>query len=117
LRKKIIMDTTNESSADDRIEGKREIIRQALDDIAQEVGKRLREACLDVPVFLTIPSSGNAIVTMATPLDPQEEVWASVTAIVRRVVSDRLDGMLLQSHAAPCAMAGTAMSAADLTGD
>jgi hypothetical protein len=118
LKKKIIMDATRESSLGDRIEGKREIVRQALDDIALEVGNRLREARLDVPVFLTIPRSGYAIVTMATPLDPLEDVWASVTAIVRQVVSDRLDGIILQSHETPCAMAGaTLMSAADLTGD
>jgi len=101
--KEKIMNTINQqdSSAHDRVDSKRQIIRETLNDVAQEVGNRLREACLDVPVFLTIPRSGNAIVTMATPL-------------VRQVVSDRLDGIILQSHEAPCAMASSTMSAADL---
>jgi len=113
------MGITREPLTNDRIEYQREIIRGKLDVIAGEVGSKLREAGLNIPVFLTIPRSGNAIVTMATPLDPHEGLWASVAAIVRQVVSERLGSIPLRSRALPCIMAtasGT-MSAADLAVD
>jgi hypothetical protein len=110
--------TTQQDSPDDnQVEADREIIRPLLDDIAQEVGNKLREAGLSLQVFLTVPRSGNAIATMATPADPSTDVWLSVIRIVSKIVSDRLDGTVLRSRELPCAMADTTMSAADLTGD
>ena len=113
------MDTTNQQDSLDapNVEAERDIIRPILDDIAREVAMRLRDAGLNLQVFLTVPRSGNAIATVGTPTDPDDDVWESVCSIVRRVVSDRLDGMALQSRALPCAMANTMMSAADLTAD
>ena len=35
-----------------------------------------------VPIYLVIPGSGNAIITMATPLDPSEEDWSQASDIV-----------------------------------
>jgi hypothetical protein len=111
--------TIRQKLSDDKIDGEREIIRQALDDIAQEVGNKLREAALNFPVFLTVPRSGNAIVTMATPADPQTDIWLKVVQIVSEIVSERLGSMVLQSRELPCAMvsASETMSGADLTGD
>jgi hypothetical protein len=109
--------TQYDSPDDNQVEADREIIRPILDDIAQEVGNKLREAGLSLQVFLTVPRSGNAIATMATPADPSTDVWLSVTRIVSKIVSDRLDGMTLKSRELPCAMADTMMSAADLTAD
>ena len=113
------MDTTiqQDSPDDNQVEADREIIRPVLGDIAQEVGNKLREAGLNLQVFLTVPRSGNAIATMATPADPSMDVWLSVTRIVSKIVSDRLDGTVLRSRELPCAMADTTMSAADLTED
>jgi hypothetical protein len=105
------------SPTDDKVDAEREIIRPVLGDIAQEVENRLREAGLILQVFLTVPRSGNAIATMATPTDPSTDVWLSVTRIVSQVISDRLDGITLRSRELPCAMANTTMSAADLTAD
>jgi hypothetical protein len=119
FQKEPVMDITtqHDSPDDNQVEADREIIRPILDDIAQEVGNKLREAGLSLQVFLTVPRSGNAIATMATPADPTTGVWLSVTRIVSKVVSDRLDGMTLRSRELPCAMADTTMSAADLTAD
>ena len=52
---------------DDRIQGDREIIRTFLEEISHEVGIRLQEAGLSLPVYLTVPSSGKAIMILATP--------------------------------------------------
>jgi hypothetical protein len=111
------MDTINESSANGRIEVQREVIRKALDDIASEVGNKLREAGLKFPIFLTVPNSGYAIATIATPANPDEDTFLRAAAIVRQIVSSRLNGKQLCSRELPCAMAGTTMSAADLTVD
>jgi hypothetical protein len=111
------MDTINEPSATDRIERQREIIRHVLDSVAEEVENKLREVGLDFPIFLTVPSSGYAIATMATPSDPDEGTFLRAAAIVRQIISARLDGLALQSTALPCAIANRRMSAADLTVD
>ena len=51
-------------------EAQREIIRLALDELASEVGTALHDACLDFPVYVAIPNSGDSLATIATPLDP-----------------------------------------------
>ena len=102
--------------ADDGIEADREIIRESLDEIVREVGTKLREAGLSDPVFLTVPNSGQALMTMATPADPNLEYWHRMTKIVCRAVSDRLDGVALRSHPLPCAtvQVNATMNAADV---
>jgi hypothetical protein len=107
--------TQQESLDNSRIEAQREVIRPILNDIAREVENRLREASLNVPVFLTVPNTGSAIATVATPADPNDDLWSSVVAIVTEIVSQRLDGVRLQSKEVACAMASAVtMSAADL---
>ena len=110
----------DDSLTDDKIEGEREIIRKALTEIVQEVGNRMREAGLTYPVFMTVPSSGNAIMTMATPVDQSNDgcdEWPQITAIIQKILSDRLDGVALWSHELPCAMVNTPMNAADVIAD
>jgi hypothetical protein len=113
------MDTIiqQDSLDDPRVEAERNIIRPILDDIAQEVGNRLRDEGLNFPIFLTVPRSRIAIATMATPLDPQDDLWLRAVAIVSQIVSERLSGIKLRSREVVCAMANTTMSAADLTAD
>jgi len=112
------MDKTEQSqtlSFESQVESKREIIRACLSEIIVEIGDRLREAGLNAPIFLTVPLSGDAIVTMATPLDPSDDEWAIVTGIVCSTVSDRLHGLKLRGREMICAMANSPMVAADLT--
>jgi hypothetical protein len=114
------MDKTEQSqtlSFESQVESKREIIRACLSEIIVEIGDRLREAGLNAPIFLTVPLTGDGIVTMATPLDPSDEDWSQVTKIVCSSVSDRLDGVKLRGREMVCAMANSTMVAADLTLD
>ena len=104
-------------SMDDDIEDKREIIRDCLNEIIVEVGNRLREAGLSCPIFLTVPNSGEAIVMMATPLDPSDEDWSHVGDIVRMTVSERLNGLRLRNREMICGAANHAIGSAEITAD
>jgi hypothetical protein len=109
-----------DSSADDRIEGQRGIIREALDDIAREVGSRLQEAGLNVPMFLSVPSTGEgkAILTLASPIDSSEGDWLSVSAIVCEIAGKRLNGIILIGQEIRSAMSNVPkMKVAEVTAD
>jgi len=119
FRKHGIMDTTihQDLSADNRIEAKRDIIRQCLNEIVAEVGNRLRKAGLGCPIFLTVPNSGDAIIMMATHLDPCDEDWSHVGDIVRATVSERLDGLKLRNREMICGATNAAIGSAEITAD
>jgi hypothetical protein len=114
-----IMDPTFQldTPENDDIDDKRDIIRDCLSEIVVEVGNRLREAGLNCPVFLTVPNSGDAIVMMATPLDPSDADWAHVGEIVRATVSERLNGLKLQNRDMICGAANAPIGAAEITAD
>jgi hypothetical protein len=107
----------NESSTDDRIDAQRDLIRQSLDDIATEVRIALGNAGLTCPVFLTVPNSGNALATVATPIDPPDDDWSRVMAIVCQIVEKRFGAGKLRSRELRCAVATAAMTAAEVTAD
>jgi hypothetical protein len=113
------METTNKQdlSAENRIESKREIIRECLDEIIVVVESRLRAAGLSSTIFLTVPYSGDSVLTMATPLDPSDELWSHIVKIVCEIVSERLNGLKLRSRDMVCAMVNAAMGAAEVTAD
>jgi hypothetical protein len=98
-------------------DAKREIIRQSLDEIATEVGTALRDARLDFPVFLTVPNSGHSVATMACPLDPSDSDWSHASAIVCRIIGQRLGDVRLRGRALQCAVANATMGAAEVTAD
>jgi hypothetical protein len=107
-----------DASEDDGIEVDREIIRNSLNEITNEVGIRLRKSSLNLPVFLTVPSSGKAMMMIATPIDAEDDTggeWFRITEIIREVISERLDGVKLRGQDLPCAMVNTTMSAAEVT--
>jgi hypothetical protein len=109
------IDEQQEPSDDDHLETLRSIIRQSLDEIANDISAAMRAAHLNFPVGLTTPSSGSAIVTMVTPVDPSEDDWSHATTIVSEIVSEKLGGIGLCSHSLPCAMVNAAMSGAEIT--
>ena len=111
------MGTINESSKDDRIEADRTIIAQSLNDIVAEVGVAMRDATLNYPVFLCIPQSGDALVTLATPLDPSDDDWLRGAKIVRQVISARLGGIGLRNRDLQCAIASATMGAVKIIRD
>ena len=96
------------------VESRREIIRQSLDEIAAEVATALREAHLDFPIFLTVPTSGDSLATMACPLDPSDGDWSHASAIVCRIIGQRLGDARLSGRALHCAVANATMGAADV---
>jgi hypothetical protein len=114
------MDISNqiqEITADNGIEAQREVIRSALDDIAAQVGTALREAGLDFPVYLTVPGSGNSLVTLACALDPSDKEWTQATEIVCGIMGQRLGDIRLCGRSIPCAVANAAMVVAEVTPD
>ena len=98
-------------------DAQREIIRQSLDEIAAEVGTALRDAHLDFPVFLTVPNSGDSLATMACPLDPSDGDWSHASAIVCRIIGQRLGDVRLRGRALHCAVANATMGAAEVMAD
>ena len=101
--------TTN----DDR-EEKRAIIRLALDEIAIDIDVALRDAHLDFPVYLTVPHSGEALATLACPVDPSDEEWSKAATIACLVVSERLGDVRLCGRPLPCAVANSTMGDTDI---
>jgi hypothetical protein len=106
-----------EISVNDSTEAKREIIRQSLNEISIDISKGLRDADLSYPVYICVPSSGYAIVSMMTPLDPSDQDWCRIGDIIREIISERLDGTELRSNELPCTMVNAPMGAAELTAD
>ena len=96
---------------------KREIIKLALNEIAAEVATLLHDAHLDFPVFLTVPNSGDSVATMACPLDPSDADWSHASAIVCRIIGQRLGDVRLFGRALHCAVANAAMGAAEVMAD
>jgi hypothetical protein len=111
------MDKTDQSSTAERLEGDREILRASLHEIAAEVGRSMRDADLNFPLGLTVPASGNALITLLTSDDPSSVDWLSAIRMVHEVVAKRLGGIKLCSKELQCAMANSTMTAVDLTAD
>jgi hypothetical protein len=113
------MDTTFELDfpTDDRTESKREIIRQSLNEISIEIRKGLRDADLSCPVYICVPSSGYAIVSMITPLDPPDQDWCRIGDVIREIISERLDGIKLRSNELSCTMVNAPLVATEMTGE
>ena len=65
-------DQNQELTDNDGLETQRSSIRQSLDEIANEVGIAMRNANLTFPIGLAVPISGEALITMVTPVDPSE---------------------------------------------
>ena len=101
-------------SADDKLVCQRDTIRQSLNEIAAQLNSALIAAGIACPVYICVPSSGDALVTFATPLDPTDDEWDRVSQIVCQIVSEKTGITRLRSRGLVCAMAGTAMGAAEL---
>lgn len=92
----------------------RRTLASSLNDIATEVNAVLRDADLRIPVFFTVPSSGESIMTFATPIDPSDQEWERVAEIILPIVASKIGAARLRSRAMPCVAAGIPFSAADL---
>ena len=93
----------------------RDLIRQSLNEIANDLSMEMRDAALNFPVYMTVPRSGNSLVTIATPLDPSDEEWEKVSAIVCRIIQQRIGGGKLRGLDLNCVLANGSMAAAEVT--
>ena len=56
-------------STDDKLDAQRDIIRQSLDAIVNDIGMAMRDVGLTFPLYITVRNSGDTLVTIATSLD------------------------------------------------
>jgi len=112
-----MQDIVSTLTQDDQLETQREIIRISLTEITKDVGIAMRDVGLTFPIFATVPNSGEALATIATPLDPTDADWHNATAIFCKIVGDKLGGRKLRGRGLACAVANGAVSAADIMTD
>jgi hypothetical protein len=101
-------DDIDTTSTDNRLDAQRSIIRQALNQIANDVGMMLRDEGLRFPVYITVRNSGDSLATIATTLDPTDTEWSRASAIVCEVIQKRIGGGKLRGRELPCAVANAA---------
>ena len=77
----------------------RDMIRQSLDAMANDIGMAMRDAGLaGIPTYLVIPNSGSAIATLMTPLDPSDDDWARALEIACQVIQKKLGSSKLHTR-------------------
>ena len=103
-------------SIDDTLDAQRDIIRQSLDAIVADIGMKMRDIGLTFPLYITVRNSGDALVTIATPLDPSDTEWQRASTIVCRTLEERVGCGRLGGRELACAIANAgAINAADVT--
>ena len=50
----------------------------------------MRDVGLTFPVYITVRNSGDALVTIATTLDPSDADWQRASAIVCRIIEKKV---------------------------
>ena len=83
------MDTLDDfytTSTDDRLDAQRDIIRESLNEIANDISMAMRDEGLHFPVYITVRNSGDSLATIATPLDPSDHDWSRAATIVCDVI-------------------------------
>jgi hypothetical protein len=110
---------TNDQQIDltNMVDAQREMLRGSLPEVVNDIGMALRDAGLHFPIFITLPTSGNAIATFATPLDPSDDDWQEASDIAREIIQKRLGCGPLYSRRSACAVANGGISAAEVSID
>ena len=112
------LEEQDEWMIDDRLNAQRDIIRQSLDQIASDIGMAMRDVGLTFPVYMTVRNSGDALVTIATTLDPSSADWQQASEIVCRILEEKVGCVRLRGQELPCAIANAGViNAADVTAD
>jgi hypothetical protein len=96
----------------DDLDAQREMIRTSLNDIANEIGMAMRDEGLEFPIYITVPTKGDSVATIATPLDPSEGDWLHASAIVYRIIEKKIGCGPLHGRELTCAIA----NASSITG-
>ena len=101
---------------DDYLDAQRESIRGSLDAITNDLGMALRDAGFGhIPIYLVIPNSGDALASLATPLDLPDEEWSRILEIAYRVIQKKIGSGKLRRQALTCAAINAPMTSADVT--
>ena len=105
-------------STGSKLDTQRDMIRQSLNEIANDIGMAMRDVGLNFPLYITVRNSGDAVVTIATPRDPSDEQWQHAREIVCRTLEERVGCGRLGGRELACAIANAgAINAADVTAD
>ena len=109
-------DIDPQTGSDMRLDAQRDIIRQSLDAIVNDIGMAMRDVGLTFPLYITVRNSGDALVTIATSLDPSDEEWQHAREIVCRTLEERVGCDRLRGRELACAIANAgSITAADVT--
>ncbi len=104
--------------ADGYLDTQRENIRKALNEITNDLGMALRDAGLgNIPIYLVVPNSGDAIATVATPLDPSDEVWSRIMETTYPILQKKIGCGKLRSRPLACATVNEPIAAADVSAE
>jgi hypothetical protein len=113
-----VNDIDPQTGSDMRLDAQRDIIRQSLDAIVNDIGMAMRDVGLTFPLYITVRNSGDALVTIATSLDPSDEDWQQASAIVCRTLEERVGCGHLRGRELASAIANAgSINAADVTAD
>jgi hypothetical protein len=111
-------DEQDEFIIEDRLDAQRDIIRKSLNKIVNNIGMAMRDVGLTFPLYMTVRNSGDALVTIATPLDPSNADWQQASEIVCRILEQKVGCDRLRGQELPCAIANAGViNAADVTAD
>ena len=109
-------DEQDDSTFDDTRNTQRDIIRQSLDEIANDIGMAMRDVGLTFPVYMAVRNSGDALVTIATTLDPSDADWQQASEIVCRIIQEKVGCGQLRGQTLPFAIANAGViNAIDVT--
>jgi hypothetical protein len=112
------MDTTDQrTETSNMLDSQRATLRQLLPEIVNDIGMALRDTGLHFPIFITLPTSGNAIATFATPLDPSDNDWQEALDIACEMIRNRIGCGALCGRTVACAVANGTISATELATD
>jgi hypothetical protein len=107
-----------QTESDDKLDAHREIIRQSLNEISNDIGMALRDVGLTFPIYFVTPNSGDALVTIATTLDPSDEDWRRAAAIVCEIIEMKVGCGRLRGRELACAVANAGViNVADMTAE
>jgi hypothetical protein len=105
------METEFDDQTDDDMVRHRARARNLLSKITRQIRKALDDAGISLDVFVTIPSSGEAIATIGTAANPTDEVWDRTSKIISSIVGESVGLTRTRCREVACASTGEAIPA------
>jgi hypothetical protein len=92
------LDDDDHRADDGGIAAYRALADARLDEIAEEVKRRLATENLDIPVSFAVPRSGSSIINFGTSRDLDDPTWRRVRTVVISVVKEAVGILRVRSH-------------------